>query len=55
MARDGAVDNAMSTPFAPFCSDSYKFVYCSTRVPGEEKDSIVAYHKEKPTHGVVYW
>ena len=55
MVRDGTTENAMATPFAPFCSDSYRYICCTTRIPGEEKDKIMTYHQEKPTHSVVYW
>ena len=55
LARDGKVENAMATPLVPFCSGTFKYVYCSTRIPGEEKDDLVTFHKEKPVHAVVYW
>ena len=53
-ALNGQVENAMATPVAPFCSNSYQFLASTIRVPGEERDEIKNYLKEKPTHGLVY-
>lgn len=44
----------MATKVAPFCSGCYHYLASTVRVPGEEKDEIVYYGKEKPTHGVIY-
>lgn len=46
--------NAMATKLVPFCSANYRYLSCTTRIPGEEKDEIVCYRKDKPTHAVVY-
>lgn len=44
----------MATKVVPFCHGNYKYLISTTRIPGEEKDEIVCYSKEKPTHGVVF-
>ena len=44
----------MATPVAPFCSNSYRYLSSTMRVPGEEKDEMKNYAKEKPTHGLIY-
>ncbi len=44
----------MATKLVPFCSSSYHFLTSTVRIPGEEKDEMMWYGKDKPTHVVVY-
>ena len=44
----------MAGQVAPFDNSCYKYLCATTRIPGEEKDELVYYQKDKPTHGIVY-
>ncbi len=45
--------NAIANNVVPMCSSNFKFLHCTSRVPDTERDRIVCYSHENPTHSVV--
>ena len=49
----GKIENLMASKVVPMCMDGYKYLHCTSRVPGEKIDKIVHYGDQNPTHCVV--